>query len=309
MLLVFTLVMAAASLFTLVLAALVPVWDLEKKDEAYKTQNSNTATSDYSERSGTSNGSSNEGGSVSTSARAAQFDIFQPGVFMGSQSIGSPGASRHMSLGTSHHGTRNRVKPIHVLSISAAVTRLSWRPPAFPFSRQDTDLASEDPHDGMLAIASAPVKGRAGGNGLLSLWSHHRPFMPLSVCEGHSEGAVTDFVWLDTPREIARKRQTFERMLSKRTSSGDHSSRHYDGSQRSESRGRASTRTGPSSVRGSSAQKRMQFSADSYDGYIDIDTDEDYGQADERLAGDVWQHVLSVGRDGRCLLQSFARGR
>ena len=23
----------------------------------------------------------------------------------------------------------------------------------------------------------------------------------------------------------------------------------------------------------------------------------------------VWQHVLSVGRDGRCLLQSFARGK
>jgi len=218
------------------------------------------------------------------------------------------GASRHMPLGTSHHGVRNRVAPVHVLSISAAVTSLAWRPPAFPFSQNDTDRASADPHDGMIAIASAPVKGRAGGNGLLSLWSHRRPFMPLSVCEGHSEGAVTDFVWLDTPREITKKHAAIQRRLSKRGSSGDHS-RHYDqGGQRSESRGRATTRTTSfSSARGSSAIRRTH--TDSEDGILDIDTDEDFEQEDARLAGDIWQHVLSVGRDGRCLLQSFARGR
>lgn len=214
-----------------------------------------------------------------------------------------------MSLSTSHHGSRNRVTPIHVLSIAAAVTRLAWRPPAFPFSREDADLASADPHDGMIAIASAPVKGRAGGNGLLSLWSIHRPFMPLSVCEGHTEGAVTDFVWLDTPREITRskKQATAQRGLAKRRSSGDHGRHNEQGSQRSEPLGRGTTRISSSSARGPGTFKRTH--TDSDDGILDIDTDEDYDRESARLAGDVWQHVLSVGRDGRCLLQSFARGR
>jgi hypothetical protein len=214
-------------------------------------------------------------------------------------------ASRHMSLGTSHHGTRNRVSPIHVLSIAAAVTRLAWRPPAFPLSRVNADLAYTDPHDGMIAISSAPVKGRAGGNGLLSLWSIHRPFMPLSVCEGHTEGAVTDFVWLDTPRELSEKRVTVRGRLAKKGSSADHGRYSDLGSQRSESLGRGTSRI-TSSGR-SSTIKRAH--TDSDDGFLDTDTEEDHDPEDARLAGDVWQHVLSVGRDGRCLLQSFAKGR
>lgn len=215
--------------------------------------------------------------------------------------------SRHMSLGTSHHGVRNRVSPIHVLSIAAAVTRLAWRPPAFPFSREDADVASADPHDGMIAIASAPVKGRAGGNGLLSLWSIDRPFMPLSVCEGHTEGSVTDFDWLDTPREITKKITTAHRSLSKRVSSGDHGRHNVQGSQRGESLGRVTGRISSSHGRGPSTMKRTHTNSD--DGFLDNDTDEDNDPEHARLSGDVWQHVLSVGRDGRCLLQSFARGR
>lgn len=38
------------------------VWDLEKKDDSYQKQNSNTAMSDYSERSGGTEGSSNDAG-------------------------------------------------------------------------------------------------------------------------------------------------------------------------------------------------------------------------------------------------------
>jgi hypothetical protein len=37
--------------------------------------------------------------------------------------------------------------------------------------------------------------------GLLALWSYH-PFMPLSVVEGHKDGTVTDFGWLDTPQPV-----------------------------------------------------------------------------------------------------------
>lgn len=250
----------------------------------------------------------------------SQFDVIQSGVFSGGGSFGasrgislsggSVGASR-ISLGPSHHGTRTRAAPIlaapiHVLSISAAVTRLAWRPPAFSYSRYDADLASTDPHDGMIAIATEPVKGRAGGNGLLSLWSHHRPYMPLSVVEGHKEGAVTDFVWLDTPRKTSHTMVPAYGQLFKRHS--DEHSRSPAHPQRSESRGRAT----PESLTHSTSVHvglplgvwRVQNGSD--DEQLNFEDSE--GQETGRLAGNVWQHVLSVGRDERCLIQSFARG-
>jgi hypothetical protein len=50
----------------------------------------------------------------------------------------------------------------------------------------------------MLAVSTAPIKGAsAGGSGAAGLWSYHRPFAPLSVVEGHKDGAVTDFTgWI-----------------------------------------------------------------------------------------------------------------
>jgi WD repeat-containing protein 24 len=97
-----------------------------------------------------------------------------------------------------HKGAPNYI--LHLLSISAAVTRIRWRPPAYDThvghsSNTITDT-EEDLHSTMIAVATAPVKGAvAGGKGMLTLWSYRRPFMPLSVVEGHSEGAVTDFCW------------------------------------------------------------------------------------------------------------------
>jgi hypothetical protein len=118
--------------------------------------------------------------------------------------------------------------PLHVLAISEAVARLRWRPPAGEINSQ-----REDRHRSMLAVATGSLKGSiAGGSGVLALWSYHRPFMPLSVLEGHQGGAVTDFVWVDSPPP-----------------------------------------------------------------------------AQAPLRAGIWQHAISVGRDGQCLLQSFARGK
>jgi hypothetical protein len=65
----------------------------------------------------------------------------------------------------------------------------------------------------MIAVSTAPIKGAsAGGSGMISLWSYHRPFMPLSIVEGHKEGAVADFEWLDTPKMDYQK--TGESILS-----------------------------------------------------------------------------------------------
>jgi hypothetical protein len=165
---------------------------------------------------------------------------------------------------------------LHVLYISASVTRLRWRLPA----NDKFLLEDEDRHSSMLAVATAPIKGASAGfPGLLGLWSFHRPFMPLSVVEGHREGAVMDFDWLDTPQpkqnDTGRSLST-ARMLSTIDLKGD-------------------KRGGSSRLQGSTNE---------------ADSTRDTGEADEydKPIG-IWQHVISVGRDGRCLLQSFVRGK
>ena len=152
--------------------------------------------------------------------------------------------------------------------------RLHWRPPAnetIVLSSVVDGEEDEDRHDSMLAVATAPIKGAsAGGSGMLALWSCHRPFMPLSVVEGHNEGAVTDFQWLDTPLPP-------QPMRNRR---GDREMR----------------------VRGSHHHEPDAILYDNNSREYDDDDDDD----DEPVA--IWQHVLSVGRDGRCLIQSLARG-
>ncbi len=174
---------------------------------------------------------------------------------------------------------------LHILYVSSPVTRVKWRPPAF--DRLPENLAS-DPHEPMLVVASAPVKGAsAGGSGTLSLWSLYRPFMPLSVVEGHKEGAVTDFAWLETPQvELSpRNRSPFESRKQRHEGNdkSKDSSEHYDASSRA--RGR----------------KHHQDA----EHYIDVFQDE---KPVITWATHIWQHVISVGRDGRCLLQSLVRG-
>lgn len=135
---------------------------------------------------------------------------------------------------------------IHELSVSAQVEKLHWRPPKVSNFDKHISYAQNDHHVAMLAIATAPASGAAsGGHGTLSLWSCHRPYMPLSIVDGHEDGAVIDFIWLDTPE-------------------------------------------------------------------IDEDQDEGIflpGHEDNKssLTG-TWQHALSIGRDGRCIVQSFAKG-
>jgi hypothetical protein len=108
----------------------------------------------------------------------------------------------------------------------------------------------------MIAVSTAPIKGtNAGGVGSVSLWTFHRPYMPLSIVEGHQDGTITDFDWLETPQ------------------------------------------TSPAT-------------------YNPSDTPMDGTQLNEMnsfLVGmwgcaRIWQHVISVGRDGNCLVQSLVRG-
>jgi hypothetical protein len=186
--------------------------------------------------------------------------------------------SSQSTLNSTSHSTSRHVKAspknmLHMLSIAAAVTRLRWRPPAGDISVLD----NEDRHEAMLAVSTAPIKGAsAGGSGLLALWSYHRPFMPLSVVEGHKDGAVTDFDWLDTPQPVQL----------------------VQGSTATAANGRDS----PHKQLGSSDARRLRRQSSSYE--VDIS---EQGDDVPKPVG-IWQHTISVGRDGRCLMQSFARG-
>lgn len=180
---------------------------------------------------------------------------------------------------------------LHVLSISASVTRLRWRPP----SNELLLLEDEDRHDAMMAVATAPIKGAsAGGYGVLALWSYKRPFMPLSVVEGHREGAVADFDWLDTPQEQYPKRYAAPRQDEQLQPS------FMGATGRRNRKGRALSLTEESTPSRLPGPASHEIDSILYDNSEAAD--------DFQKPVEIWQHVLSVGRDGRCLMQSFVRG-
>lgn len=208
-----------------------------------------------------------------------------------------PLKSLSVSLLNSSRNKASSVSMLHILTVSATVTRLKWRPPALetlPVENDSQDAA--DRHEPMLAVATAPIKGAsAGGSGLLCLWSYHRPFMPLSVLESHTKGAVTDFFWLDTPHPDS------EQSMVPSSKPGNASSAELKGNSIDES---DSGLARNARIRGMSQQESGGTQSSAFD-----NSDRDNNKCLEKTGLGVWQHVLSVGRDGRCLLQSFPRGR
>jgi len=135
----------------------------------------------------------------------------------------------------------------------------------------------------------------AGGAGSVALWSCHRPFMALSVVEGHNDGAVVDFLWLETPvnkrsgilqgsmtgRLVTNTPPTANVFVRRpRNKTEDNASFRSLTSHRNEDGGDNSEHSGTNWLEPSTANT---------------------------VVG-IWQHVLSVGKDGRVLVQSLMRG-
>jgi hypothetical protein len=177
---------------------------------------------------------------------------------------------------------------LHVITIASSVTKIRWRPPAFDYVLDGADEV--DRHDSMFAVATARLTS-AGGSGVISLWSTHRPFMPLSVVEGHEDGAVADFVWMQTPppsKEGISDRSKAE--LQQQPHKIDQRSPRIPGNTPKND----DTVFIRSGGRGDVESILFDNNPKETEG-IDIH-------------GAIWQHVLSVGRDGKCNLQSFVRG-
>ena len=182
----------------------------------------------------------------------------------------------------------------HVLSVSASVTQVRWRPPSNDFvpssgttvnelqgNKNDANMEDSmiDRHDTMLAVVTARETS-AGGSGTLSLWSLNRPFMSLSMVEGHNKGNISDFVWVKTPVVIPKKMN----------------SRFESNKRLPPTQTRLWNKAGYSSKTESSIDGREM-------------THREYDQVgDFSNVSYIWQNVLSVGRDGQCIMQSFARG-
>jgi len=173
------------------------------------------------------------------------------------------------------HGKNSPSKLVHELSVSAQVEKLKWRPPKRPIVSADrsryllSTIINPDHHEAMLAVATTVTGATSGGCGKVYLWSCQRPFMPLSIVDGHEEKSVADFIWLDTPqvKEIGSPRRI------------------------------VSLKTGSSSL---SLSRRKKYLYQQSSSVVS-------NEGGVSLTG-TWQHVLTVGRDGKCLVQSFCRG-
>lgn len=160
---------------------------------------------------------------------------------------------------------KNVSKHIYELQLPSQVEKVHWRPPKRPVNALDRSHFLKSPenvvpdhHEAMLAVATTVTGATSGGSGKVYLWSCHRPFMPLSIVDGHKIKSVADFIWLDTP-DIEDDESPFRSILaSKRASSF-------------------------------------------------FDYTQDVEENAVNLVG-TWQHVLTVGKDGKCLVQSFCRG-
>ena len=177
----------------------------------------------------------------------------------------------------------------HVIAIGSSVTKVRWRPPALTRHNDPSDIKETDRHDSMFAVATAGLAS-AGGSGVLSLWSTRRPYMPLSVVEGHLEGGVAGFVWIKTPGPVTETAfETPKESPSLTKVSSDP---------------RKPRKAPPPLSRGEATNFRAGGRGDVESVMVKLRDDE--GEDDS--TGAIWQHVLSVGRDGKFLLQSFVRG-
>uniref|UniRef100_A0A7S1BZV0 Uncharacterized protein n=2 Tax=Corethron hystrix TaxID=216773 RepID=A0A7S1BZV0_9STRA len=216
---------------------------------------------------------------------------------------------------------------IHVLSIAAPVTRIAWRPPCdffenhtgattTPVNHHSSPLTNQ--HDAMLAVGTAPTGGASTGSGSIGLWSCHRPFLPLSVVEGH-EGAVTAFEWSDLaaqPLPSSSKPKTEAVVVSKKEKMT--ADRQFLGFMKyhptTQSSSSFSDLPAPSPVVRSLFPKGEQHNDN--DSILSRNATErrvkttttataDHSSVAKRSS---WRCVVSVGRDGNCLLQDFANG-
>lgn len=180
----------------------------------------------------------------------------------GNGSSHSEGLLRKMNSPMSK-ASKSTSKLAYELSIAERVEKLRWRPPKCPVSSNDrkrhlnSNSVNSDHHGAMLAVSTSVIGSASAGSGKVYLFSCDRPFMPLSIVDGHKEKCCPDFIWLDTP------------------DGEDIDMKAWDGKH-------------------FSTRRNMNASYRNYDEVNRLEN--------------TWQHILTCGRDGKCLVQNLCRG-
>jgi hypothetical protein len=115
--------------------------------------------------------------------------------------------------------------------------------------------------------------------------------MALSVVEGHDLGAVADFLWLQTPLNVP-KPKSLDGVLASDPSLA------ILGSESMKQRRRKS-----GGAEAGVTARRLNRGREK-DGVVHAESD----ALAEVQVSYIWQNLLSVGRDGRCIIQSLVRG-
>mmetsp|Transcript_62676 Transcript_62676/g.70081 ORF Transcript_62676/g.70081 Transcript_62676/m.70081 type:complete len:1140 (+) Transcript_62676:51-3470(+) len=271
----------------------VKIWNLESSLEYFVNHNSN--------RNGTHQHNMHDNANTWNTAKSDVSNNSASSSESQPSNKDSPirGTASSWSMGGKHTKSTTSAFPKHVLSISASVTQVRWRPPSNEFLPLLSDSFNNstshdyrddkkqevmvDRHDSMLAVATARLTS-AGGSGALSLWSYNRPYMSLSIVEGHEEGAIEDFVWLKTPKTIP-KTEILQQNFTVRSDTPD-----------------------SPSLRLRKNSESPTLMDDSSLGVKERTQKDDEQAVESSPISFIWQNVLSVGRDGQCIMQSFARG-
>jgi WD40 repeat protein len=200
------------------------------------------------------------------------------------------------------------LKPIHLLYTPTTVGRVAWRPMGY---RSTNGHVRE-----LLATTSTAERGD------IAIWDIRAPNIPTVILRGHTD-ACMGFAWLDTPvpedvdpAEIASSSSPIRDDAANPPSSPSRSPT------RERERGMSSSSSTASSMwligrRGSSvASLTSRTVAGSRSprrdvDYIDDDINtypiDELGRPAPGFLG-VYQHILSVGKDGKCIVQDLRNG-
>ncbi|KAL3795740.1 hypothetical protein HJC23_008227 [Cyclotella cryptica] len=264
----------------------VKVWDVEsslnihKQDESVPiVSNSGSYLSDYTSESQTNVSNTSSDNIVKVDEVDAGSSCRNAPNQLTTSTIGSVSPIKRNVSGLALSRHHKLYLPVHTLFISSPITSIRWRPKG---------ASSSGLSDSIIAVATSPISGaNAGGNGTVGLWTCNRPFIPLSIVEGHQEGAVTSFVFVsntapNTPTTSIHNRTFIE----------------------------------PSSV--SSVSKipptmglespTQRYNKRALSGNVDKATNVENEQKQISHENTLRSMILSVGRDGQCLLQDFALG-
>ena len=191
---------------------------------------------------------------------------------------GGLGGTGGVGLGGSGSLVANPLKPIHVIHTPTAVGRISWR----PASLSDTRVQRNQ----LQLATSSPDRGE------ISVWDVNMPNIPICILKGHSNEACTGISWLDTPLHTTSS--TTSPTSSSNSSASNIKSESVEIKSNFLSRKQTPSPPIPKIIPGSGPGSGPGSALNSTNSTTEW--------------MDVYQHILSTGKDGKLYVQDVRNG-